>query len=156
MSINAAAREIFTSKAYLYILIAASFTAFLAYGKGLWTISLFIRSHGFSTTEAGISMAVALGLSGIIGTWLGGKMADVFGKRDKRHLLTLPAIGMTVAAPLLFASYWSADWRIAVALLVVPTILNSAIMARLMAASRGWFGAKHVRLRHRWWYSDRI
>ena len=62
-----AAREIFASKAYLYIFIAASFTAFLSYGKGLWTISFFIRSHGFSTTEAGISMAVALGLSGVVG-----------------------------------------------------------------------------------------
>jgi MFS family permease len=126
LSVGQAAREIFASKAYLYIFIAASFTAFLSYGKGLWTISLFIRSHGFSTTEAGISMAVALGLSGVVGTWLGGKVADVFGERDKRHLLTLPAIGMTVAAPLLFISYWSADWRIAVAMLVVPTILNSA------------------------------
>jgi MFS family permease len=125
LSVADAAREIFTSKAYLYIFIAASFTAFLSYGKGLWTISFFIRSHGFSTTEAGISMAVALGLSGIVGTWLGGKMADVFGKRDKRHLLTLPAIGMTVAAPLLFVSYWSTDWRIAVAMLIIPTILNS-------------------------------
>ncbi len=121
-----AAREIFTSKAYLYIFIAASFTAFLSYGKGLWTISFFIRSHGFSTTEAGLSMAVALGVSGIIGTWLGGKVADVFGKRDKRHLLTLPAIGMAVAAPFLFMGYWSEDWRIALALLIVPTILNAA------------------------------
>jgi MFS family permease len=126
LPLGEAARQIFASKAYLYIFIAASFTAFLSYGKGLWTISFFIRSHGFSTTEAGIAMAVALGVSGIIGTWLGGKMADVFGKRDKRHLLTLPAIGMTIAAPLLFASYWADDWRIAVALLVIPTILNSA------------------------------
>lgn len=77
LSVSEAAREIFASTAYLYIFIAASFTAFLSYGKGLWTISLFIRAHGFSTTEAGISMAVALGLSGVIGTWLGGKMADV-------------------------------------------------------------------------------
>lgn len=126
LTVRAAAREIFSSKAYLYIFIAASFTAFLSYGKGLWTISFFIRSHGFSTTEAGLAMAVALGLSGIIGTWLGGKMADVFGARDKRHILTMPAIGMAVAAPILFMGYWAEDWRVAVALLIVPTILNSA------------------------------
>jgi MFS family permease len=126
LTVAAATREIFASKAYLYIFIAASFTAFLSYGKGLWTISFFIRSHGFSTTEAGLAMAVALGLSGIIGTWLGGKVADVFGKHDKRHLLTLPAVGMTIAAPLLFAGYWADDWRVAVALLIVPTILNAA------------------------------
>ncbi|GAA3729318.1 putative MFS family arabinose efflux permease [Sphingorhabdus rigui] len=126
LSIRDAVREVFASKAYLYVFIAASFTAFLSYGKGLWTISFFIRSHGLSTTEAGLAMAVALGISGIIGTWLGGKMADVFGKRDKRHILTLPAIGMAIAAPILFAGYWAEDWRIAVALLILPTILNSA------------------------------
>ena len=126
LSIKDAVREVFASKAYLYVFIAASFTAFLSYGKGLWTISFFIRSHGLSTTEAGLAMAVALGISGIIGTWLGGKMADVFGQRDKRHILTLPAIGMAIAAPILFAGYWAEDWRIAVALLILPTILNSA------------------------------
>ena len=126
LSIKDAVREVFASKAYLYVFIAASFTAFLSYGKGLWTISFFIRSHGLSTTEAGLAMAVALGISGIIGTWLGGKMADVFGKRDKRHILTLPATGMAIAAPILFAGYWAEDWRIAVALLILPTILNSA------------------------------
>jgi MFS family permease len=126
LSIKDAVGEVFASKAYLYVFIAASFTAFLSYGKGLWTISFFIRSHGLSTTEAGLAMAVALGISGIIGTWLGGKMADVFGKRDKRHILTLPAIGMAIAAPILFAGYWAEDWRIAVALLILPTILNSA------------------------------
>ena len=126
LSIKDAVREVFASKAYLYVFIAASFTAFLSYGKGLWTISFFIRSHGLSTTEAGLSMAVALGISGIVGTWLGGKMADVFGKRDKRHILTLPAIGMAVAAPILFAGYYAEDWRVAVALLIVPTILNAA------------------------------
>ena len=48
LSIKEAVREVFASKAYLYVFIAASFTAFLSYGKGLWTISFFIRSHGLS------------------------------------------------------------------------------------------------------------
>lgn len=119
-------REIFASRAFVYILIAASVTAFLGYGKGLWTISFFIRSHGLSTTEAGLSMAVVLGLAGVAGTWLGGKLADKFGARDKRHILTFPAYGMAVAAPVLFLGYLTEDWRVAVALLVLPTMLNAA------------------------------
>lgn len=126
MSTREALREIFTSRAYIYILIAASVVAFLGYGKSLWTISFFIRSHGLSTTEAGLSMAVALGLAGILGTWLGGKFADKFGARDKKHILTFPAFGMALAAPILFLGYLVEDWRIAVALLIVPTALNAA------------------------------
>jgi MFS family permease len=119
-------REIFTSRAYLYIVIAGSVTAFLGYGKGLWTISFFIRSHGLSTTQAGIAMAIALGVAGMIGTWLGGYLADRFGSRDKRHLLTFPAVGMAIAAPILFLGYWAHDWRLSVALLILPTIFNMA------------------------------
>lgn len=126
LSTGEAMREIFASRAFVYILIAASVTAFLGYGKGLWTISFFIRSHGLSTTEAGLSMAVVLGLAGVAGTWLGGKLADKFGARDKRHILTFPAYGMAVAAPVLFLGYLTEDWRVAVALLVLPTMLNAA------------------------------
>ena len=119
-------RAIFASRAYLYIVIAGSVTAFLGYGKGLWTISFFIRSHGLSTTQAGIAMAVALGVAGMAGTWLGGRIADRLGGRDKRHLLTFPAYGMAAAAPILFLGYWAEDWRLAVALLILPTVFNSA------------------------------
>ncbi len=126
LSTTAAMREIFASRAFVYILIAASVTAFLGYGKALWTISFFIRSHGLSTTEAGLSMAVVLGVAGVFGTWLGGKVADKLGSRDKKHILTLPAYGMAIAAPVLFLGYYMENWLIAVALLIVPTILNSA------------------------------
>ena len=126
LSTGEAMREIFASRAFVYILIASSVVAFLGYGKALWTISFFIRSHGLSTTEAGLSMAVVLGLAGVFGTWLGGKVADKFGPRDKKHILTLPAYGMALAAPVLFLGYHMDNWVVAVALLIVPTILNSA------------------------------
>ncbi len=137
MSTGEAMREIFASRAFVYILIASSVVAFLGYGKALWTISFFIRSHGLSTTEAGLSMAVVLGLAGVFGTWLGGKMADIFGVRDKRHILTFPAYGMAVAAPILFLGYYMEDWRVAVALLIIPTILNSAYYGPAYACVQG-------------------
>lgn len=134
---SAALREVFASRAFVYILIAASVTAFLGYGKALWTISFFIRSHGLSTTEAGLSMAVVLGLAAAFGTWLGGKVADVFGRRDKRHILTFPAYGMAIVAPLLFLGYYMEDWRVAMALLIVPSIVNSAYYGPAYACVQG-------------------
>ena len=137
LSTGEAMREIFASRAFVYILIASSVVAFLGYGKALWTISFFIRSHGLSTTEAGLSMAVVLGLAGVFGTWLGGKVADRFGPRDKKHILTLPAYGMALAAPVLFLGYYMDNWMIAVALLIVPTILNSAYYGPAYACVQG-------------------
>ena len=137
LSTGEAMREIFASRAFVYILLASSVVAFLGYGKALWTISFFIRSHGLSTTEAGLSMAVVLGLAGVFGTWLGGKLADKFGARDKRHILTFPAYGMALAAPVLFLGYFMEDWRVAVALLIIPTILKSAYYGPAYACVQG-------------------
>lgn len=137
MPFREAMAEILSCRAFVYVWIAASVVAFLGYGKGLWTISMFIRTHGLSTTQAGLSLAVVLGLAGAFGTWLGGKMADRYGKEDKRHLLTFPAVGMAVAAPILFAGYSVGDWRIAIALLIVPTILNSAYYGPAYACVQG-------------------
>lgn len=126
LSTGEAMREIFSSRAFVYILIAASVTAFLGYGKALWTISFFIRSHGLSTTQAGIGMAVVLGLAAAVGTWLGGKIADRFGARNKKHILTFPAYGMAIVAPVLFLGYYMESWWIAMALLVIPSVVNNA------------------------------
>lgn len=41
-------------------------------------------------------------------------------------MLTLPAWAMVLAAPVLFAGYMVDDWRLAIVLLVLPTIANSA------------------------------
>ncbi len=120
-----ALREIFTSRSFLLVLLGASFTAFLAYGKGVWVVILFQRDFGLSATQTGLWLGIVAGVAGMVGTWGGGYLADRFGARDKRHLLTAPAIGMTIAAPILFAAYFVDDWRLALVLLVVPTILNS-------------------------------
>ena len=71
------------------------------------------------------------------GTWLGGFLADRYGKRDKRHILTAPAIGMTIAAPILFIGYTVSEWHVAIALLVIPTMLNAAYYGPTFACVHG-------------------
>ena len=135
--VRKAVAEIFTSRAYVLLLVAASFAAFLSYGKGLWTLSLFIRSHGMTTTEVGVIGAVSLGVAGIFGTWLGGWAADRFGHINRRHILTLPAIGMAIAAPIQFLGYGAPIWWVAGLLILVPTILNAAYYGPTYACVQG-------------------
>ena len=116
--------DIITNKSYVLVLLGASFTAFLSYGKGVWVVILFQRDFGLSAGQTGLWLGIITGLAGALGTWGGGYLADRFGKADKRHILTAPALGMTLAAPLLFAAYLMQDWRWSLALLTVPTTLN--------------------------------
>ncbi len=137
IAVRAAIAAVFTSRAYVLLLIAASFAAFLSYGKGLWTLSLFIRSHGMTTTEVGLIGSVTLGVAGVFGTWLGGWAADRYGQVNRRHILTLPAVGMAIAAPIQFLGYGAPLWWVAGLLILVPTILNAAYYGPAYACVQG-------------------
>src|SRR3546814_18850055 len=71
-------------------------------------------------------LGVTIGVAGIVGTWLGGYLADRFGSVDRRHMLTTPAIGMALGAPILFLGYWVDEWHIAIALIFIPTVFNAS------------------------------
>jgi len=137
LSTKDALKEVFSSRAFVMLAIAASFTAFLSYGKSVWAVILFIRSHGLSPGETGLLLGLILGVAGVAGTWLGGMMADKFGRIDKRHLLTTPALGMVIATPILFLGYFATDWRVAIILLFVPSALNAAYYGPTYACVQG-------------------
>ncbi len=130
-------KELAQSPGFILLVVAASLMAFLSYGKGVWTTILFIRSHGLSAGETGLFLGVTLGAAGILGTWAGGWAADKFGAISKRHFLTAPAIGTALASPLLFVAYSSTSWVMAIAVLFVPTFLNSMYYGPAYACAQG-------------------
>ncbi len=117
--------EVLRSRAYVLLLCAGSAASFLSYGKATWTTIFFQRTHGLTPGEVGFYFGLFGGIAGIAGTLLGGWMADRFGRVNRRHVLTAPAIGMLLAAPLAFAAYFVTRWELALALLMLPTLLNS-------------------------------
>lgn len=141
--IFAAMRELLRSPAYVILLAAASASSFLSYGKSTWTTIYFQRSHGLSPGEVGFWFGLWGGVAGIFGTWLGGWLADRYGKVDRRHVVTAPAIGMALAVPLLISAYLAADWRVSLALLMVPTMLNSLYYGPVYSSAQGLVPLRH-------------
>ncbi|MFN3945991.1 MAG: spinster family MFS transporter [Allosphingosinicella sp.] len=137
MGLKAALAEIGRSKALVNLIIAASLVAFLAYGKTVWTTIFFIRTHGLSPGQTGLWLGIGVGVATMLGTWAGGQLADRFGGRDPRHIVTAPAIGMLVAAPILFVGYWSQDWLLGLVLIVVAAVLNNFYYGPTFACVQG-------------------
>ena len=129
--------SIFRSKAMVFLLIAASSAAFLSYGKTTWATILFQRTHGLSPGEVGLYFGVINGVAGILGTWLGGRIADRWGMTNRQHVLTSPAIGMAAAIPFAYLGYAASDWRVALFLLFVPTVLNSLYYGPVYSSVQG-------------------
>ena len=132
-----ALREIFGSRAFVLLLIAGSGASFLSYGKTTWAIIFFQRTHGLSPGQVGLWFGIFVGLAGIVGTLLGGWIADRYGATNRRHVLTAPAIGMAIAAPINFLGYTMGDWRVAMAMLLLPTVLNSLYYGPTYSSAQG-------------------
>lgn len=112
--------EILGSKSFLYLLAGGSVIAFLAYGMGVWSTIYFIRGFGLSPGAVGVWLGLANGLSGILGTLIGGAIADRNGSRNARRYLLAPVLGLALAIPLQLLAYTVSDWRLAIALLIIP------------------------------------
>lgn len=135
--VGEALRELATSRCFVLLCLAGGLIAFLSYGKTVWVSVLFIRNFGLTPGETGLYLGVSLGVASMIGTWGGGKLADHFGKRDRKHLLTGPAFAIALAAPLLFIAYSASDWRVALAVLVLPTAMNIMYYGPVYACVQG-------------------
>ncbi len=136
-SMLAAMGSVLKSQAFVLLLAAGSAAAFLSYGKTTWTTIFFQRTHGMTPGEVGLWFGIVNGAAGIAGTVLGGWLADRYGATNRRHVLTAPAIGMAVAVPIALLAYQMSDWRAALALLFLPTLLNSLYYGPTYSAAQG-------------------
>lgn len=106
-SFGATLKYLWRSPSYRHIPMAVSLYAFVAYGSMAWAPSFFIRTHGMSTGEIGTWLALAAGLAGGMGCYLGGLFSDHVVNRtgDERWHMWIPAIMMFLAVPLLFGVF---------------------------------------------------
>ena len=137
LSGGAALRAIFGSRALVLLIVAASLAAFLSYGKTTWATIFFQRTHGLSPGQVGLYFGLVNGVFAILGTWLGGKIADRWGAAKRRHVLTAPALGLAIAAPLAYLGYSAPSWQSALVILTLPTLLNSLYYGPTYSAVQG-------------------
>ncbi len=139
----AAMKELAGSSTFMLVLAAGSACSFLSYGKTTWATIFFQRSHGLSPSEVGFWFGLWGGIAAMCGTFLGGWLADRFGKTDRRHVVTGPAIGMLVAVPIAFMAYQASDWRVAMALIMVPNVLNALYYGPIFSSVQGLVAQRH-------------
>ncbi|MET4133341.1 putative MFS family arabinose efflux permease [Porphyrobacter sp. MBR-155] len=132
-----ALRVVVSSRAFVLLLFAGSAASFLSYGKTTWTTIFFQRTHDLTPGEVGLWFGIVGGVGGIVGTVLGGYLADRFGAKNRRHVLSAPAIGMALAVPLALLAYNSPSWPMALVLLFLPTMFNSFYYGPTYSAAQG-------------------
>ena len=120
----AVVRHLAARRSFPHVAAGASLAAFASYGIGGFSPPYFIRTFHLGLSEVGVVLGLLGGLSAAVGTLAGGLVTDRLAKRDIRWYVWTPAIGLTVAAPLIMLGYIVPSWPLAVAILAVPPVVQ--------------------------------
>lgn len=120
-------------RSFWLIAVGCGLTAFGGYGVGNFLPPFLERVHGLEGLPLGVVMAIGGGGAGLVGTALGGRIADRVGAQDPRWYLRVPAIAGALALPLAFPLLLSGSIWIAVPTMVVVTALTNTYLGPCLA-----------------------
>jgi len=120
---------------FRHLSFAGSLHAFAGYGAALFIPSFFVRVHEFGLAELSTYLFF-IGLTGMIGTYLGGHLGDRYGLHDARWYAWIPAIATALGVPFAIAFYaWPTPY-VALMLAVPPTILGPMYLGPTFAMTQ--------------------
>jgi predicted MFS family arabinose efflux permease len=115
-----------------------------AFGAAVWMPAYFMRVHSMTVVEVGASLALIMGVVGLLGTLAGGYLSDLLVKKtgDARWYMWLPAIMLVTSIPFTILMYSSASPVVALAFYVVPALANHMLLGPVTASMQNLAGTR--------------
>jgi MFS family permease len=108
----------------LNIMLGVTLVSMGGYGAGQFVPPYFIRTFHLDYGTVGLITGLAAGIGQGVGTLAGGFLTDRLAKAGARWYALLPAIGITVAYPIVWMVFTAGSWQTAAALIVLPGIFS--------------------------------
>lgn len=143
-SMAAVVRELKGKPSFWWLAAAAATAAMITTGHTAFYGSYFLRQHSAAlatifpgmgaVTSVGLILGVVTGISGVVGTLIGGYFTDAAIARDRKGYCLVPMIAMLVGAPAYASVLVAGDVRLAVAALILPAICGGSLTGATFAA----------------------
>lgn len=124
---------LWTNTAFRHLFCCFTVWGFFAQGILQWQPAFFVRSHGLATGELGTWFAVAHGVGGLLGTYLGGEWAARYATHNERLQLTAIAIVYALLGLLAAGVYMAAHHYLAFGVLALAAMAGGAANGPLFA-----------------------
>jgi len=105
--------------------LASGAANLITYGVLNFATLFLMREKGMRLEEVAVWYALVLGVCMSAGIYVSGRLIDRFGHRWKAAYAFIPAISLVLALPFFIGFAWAAQWKLALAFLSVPLLLNS-------------------------------
>lgn len=108
----------------LNMVFGVTLVSMAGYGAGQFVPPYFLRTFHLDYATVGLITGLAAGIGQGVGTLAGGPLTDRLSKWGPRWYALVPAIGITVAYPILWAVFNAPSWTMAAALIILPGIFS--------------------------------
>ncbi len=105
-------KTIWNDRGLFHALVGISVVGVVTFGALAWNPTFIIRTHGLTQSQAGIFLALTIGIGGGIGTWVSGWLADRWGEANPKFRIGMVVIVILLSKPFL-AGFLLAETRYA-------------------------------------------
>ena len=126
----------FGNRTLVMTAISSAMSAFVGYAGLVWNPQFLEGVKQMAAADVATYYALALGVTGIIGTLVSGWLADKLGKQDRRWFAWIPAIAFALSIPFWFGLIWAPTWQIAMLFLLGPMLMNQAYLAPALTVAQ--------------------
>ena len=126
----------FGNRTLVMTAISSAMSAFVGYAGLVWNPQFLEGVKQMTAADVATYYALALGVTGIIGTLVSGWLADKLGKKDRRWFAWIPAIAFALSIPFWFGLIWAPTWQIAMLFLLGPMLMNQAYLAPALTVAQ--------------------
>ena len=131
-----------SKKTFVFLALGCGMHTFGTYGVGNFFAPFLARVHDMGIVEIGLWLGIGGGTAGMLGTFLGGYLADLMGSRDIRWYLWIPVIaGLLTPVPAL-VSYFSPNTTLTLIAHIAAAMLTAFYLAPCLAVTHNLVDAK--------------
>jgi len=124
---------------------ASGLHALVAYGLNTYYSAFLMRSHGMSQVDANYKLAWITVGGGILGTFLGGKLSDIFSQRnggDPRYQMWVPGVALLINIPVWLAALLVPEKYVVLVLMVPAIALGATYLGPSISATHQLVGVR--------------
>lgn len=148
--LSSALRLLWQRRSFAWLVAGASMISFSGYSHQAFYGSFFLRNHkgaldalsgmlGFAGTIAflGLMLGLIIGITGTLGTALGGRLSDRHARQERGGYLIIPIWATLASVPFLAAAFLLDNVTLAFAVLAVSYFLKSMWYGPIFASVQG-------------------
>jgi MFS family permease len=142
---TAVLKKLGSLSSFRHLSFASGLHALVAYGLNSYYSAFLMRSHGMSLTETSTALAVITLTGGLAGTYLGGKLSDMYAQRnggDPRYQMWVPAYALLINIPAWLLALLLPSQYASMALMIPAIALGATYLGPSIAATHQLVGVR--------------